>query len=54
MTQSGNADPPVGLQTRNIFLDTEVFRSSDHNLNAELMRLFACYMDDAVFELHTT
>ena len=54
MTQSGNADPPVGLETRNVFLDTEVFRSCDHNLNAELMWLFRCYMDDAVFEFHTT
>ena len=54
MTQSGNADPPVGLETRNIFFDTEVFRSSDHNLNANLLWFFGCYMDEAVFDFHTT
>ena len=54
MTQSGYADPPVGLETRNVFLDTEVFRSCDHNLIAGLMWLFTCYMHDAVFEFHTT
>ena len=54
MTQSDNADPAIGLETRNIFFDTEVFRSCDHNLNAKLMWLFSCYMDEAVFDFHTT
>ena len=54
MTQSGSTDPPVGLETRNIFLDTEVFRSCDHNLETDLMWVLGCYMDDAVFDVHTT
>ena len=54
MTECGNADPPVGLETRNVFFDTEVFRSCGHNLDSGLMWVFGCYMDDGVFEVHTT
>ena len=54
MTESGNVDLPVGLETRNVFFDTEVFRSCGHNLNSGLMWVFGCYMDDGVFEFHTT
>ena len=43
-----------GLETRNIFLDTEVFRSYGHNLNAKTMRVLGGYVADGIFVLHTT
>ena len=54
MTQSGNADPPVGLETRNVFLDTEVFRSYGHNVDAEPLKVLGRYVEDGIFVLHTT
>ena len=41
MTDTANAEHPVGLETRNIFLDTEVFRSSGHSLNTAIMKFLA-------------
>ena len=54
MTEIYNAGDRVGLETRNIFLDTEVFRSYDHNLNAKHMKVLGGYIADGVFVLHTT
>lgn len=54
MTESYNVGDRVGLETRNIFLDTEVFRSYGHNLNAKHMKVLGGYIADGVFVLHTT
>ena len=54
MTGTCNAGDRVGLETRNIFLDTEVFRSHGHNLNAKPMKVLGRYIADGVFVLHTT
>ncbi len=47
-------DPPVGLETRHVFLDTEVFRANYHDLNSSIMRVLARYVKDGIFVLHTT
>ena len=39
MTERGTKEHVVGLESRNIFLDTEAFRSCGHNLNAKLMKV---------------
>lgn len=44
----------MGLETRHIFLDTEVFNSCGHNLNAEPMQVLGRYVADGVFVPHTT
>ena len=54
MTETCNSRDRVGLETRNIFLDTDVFRSYGHNLNANPMKVLGEYITDGVFELHTT
>ena len=54
MTETCNEGDPVGLETRNIFLDTEVFRSYCHSLNAKTMRVLGGYVADGIFVLHTT
>ena len=54
MTDTCNEEHPVGLETRNIFLDTEVFRSNGHNLNTKVMKLLGRYVADGIFVLHTT
>ena len=54
VTDKFKQEPPVGLETRNIFLDTEVFRSNGHNLNTEIMKLLGRYVADGIFVLHTT
>ena len=54
MTDTSNEEGPVGLETRNIFLDTEVFRSFRHNLNANTMKVLGGYIADGIFNLHTT
>ena len=54
MAETSNPETPVGLETRNIFLDTEVFRSYGHNVNAEPMKVLGQYVEDGVFVLHTT
>ena len=54
MTETCNAGDRVGLETRNIFLDTEVFGSHHHNLNAKTMKVLGRYIADGVFVLHTT
>ena len=45
---------PVGLETRHIFLDTEVYRSFGHNLQAQPMQVLGRYVEDGVLVLHTT
>ena len=47
-------DQPVGLETRHIFLDTEVYKSCGHNLNAKPMQILGRYVADGAFVLHTT
>ena len=54
MTDTANHERPVGPETRNIFLDTEVFRSNGHNLSTEIMTVLGAYLADEVFVLHTT
>ena len=54
MTEATKSGDRVGLDTRNIFLDTEVFRSYGHNLNANPMKVLGEYIADGVFVLHTT
>ena len=47
-------EPSVGLETRHVFLDTEVFRANHHDLNTNIMRVLARYIEDGIFLLHTT
>ena len=54
MIETCNDEQPAGLETRNIFLDTEVFRSYGHNLNAKTMKILGGYVADGIFVLHTT
>ena len=54
MTDAGNDEHPVGLETRNIFLDAEVFRSNGHNLSTAMMKVLGDYLADGVLVLHTT
>ena len=54
MTDTCNEEHPVGLETRNIFLDTEVFRSNGHNLNSKMMKLLGRDVADGIFVLHIT
>ena len=54
MTDAGNDEHPVGLETRNIFLDAEVFRSNGYNLGTEMMKVLGDYLADGLFVLHTT
>ena len=54
MTETYNERVRIGLETRNIFLDTEVFRSCGHNLNAKLMKVLDGYLADEICVLHTT
>ena len=44
----------VGLETRDVFVDTEVYRRCDHNVNAKLMTILGEYVKDGIFVLHTT
>ena len=54
MNDTGKDEHPVGIATRNIFLDTEVFRSNGHNLNTTIMKVLGDYLADEIFVLHTT
>ena len=54
MTEKSDEEAAVGVETRNVFLDTEVFRSYGHNLNSETMKVFGGYVADGVFVLYTT
>ena len=54
MTDACNEECPVGLETRNIFLDTDVFRSNAHNLNTKIMKLLDRYVANGIFVLHST
>ena len=54
MADTCNEEYPVGPETRNVFLDTEVFRSYRHNLNAKTMEVLGRYVEEGIFVLHTT
>lgn len=54
MTDQSTEESSAGLETRNIFLDTEVYRSNGYNLNSDIMKLLGHYVTDRVFVLHTT
>ena len=54
MTNTRVEEPPVGLGTRHVFLDTEVFRANQHDLHSNIMRVLARYIEDGIFVLHTT
>ena len=54
MSGSGKEGYQTGLETRHVFLDTDVFRSCGHNLNAELMKVFGEYVADGILAFHTT
>lgn len=54
MTDAANDEDPVGPETRNIFLDAEVFRSNGHSLSTDMMNVLGDYLADGVFVLHTT
>lgn len=47
-------DESVGLQTRHVFLDTQVFRALRHNPYSGPLKTLRSYVDDGVFHLHTT
>ena len=47
-------EPSVGLETRHVFLDTEVFRANHHDLNSNIMKVLARYVEDGILVLHTT
>jgi hypothetical protein len=44
----------AGLQTRHVFLDTEVYRQYAHNLNIPPLQSFLALIKDHVFTLHIT
>jgi PIN domain len=44
----------VGLQTRHVFLDTEVYRRYGHNLNIQPLQSFLSRITDQIFTLHIT
>ena len=54
MVNTRSQETPVGLETRHVFLDTEVFRASRHDLNSNIMRVLGRYVEDGIFVLHTT
>ena len=54
VTDQSTEESSAGLETRNIFLDTEVYRSNGYNLNSDIMKLLGHYVTDRVFVLHTT
>ena len=54
MTDTSNKQHLVGLETRNIFLDTQVFRFYGHNLNTKIMELLGRYVAEGICLLHTT
>ena len=54
MIEPRNESDEVGLETRNLFLDTEVFSSQDYKLDTKLMKILGQYVADGVFVLHTT
>ena len=47
-------DDRVGIETRNVFLDTEVYRSENHRLDTKLMKVLGQYVLDGILALHTT
>ena len=54
MAKRRTREQSVGLETKHIFLDTEVYKSCGHNLNAKPMQVLGRYVADGVFVLHTT
>jgi hypothetical protein len=44
----------AGLQTRHVFLDTEVYRQYGHNLNIRPLQSFLALIKDHIFTLHIT
>ncbi|MDE0453185.1 MAG: PIN domain-containing protein [Gammaproteobacteria bacterium] len=54
MAKPRKGEQSVGLETRHIFLDTEVYKSCGHNLYAKPMQVLGRYVEDGVFVLHTT
>jgi PIN domain len=51
---SPNNTSEVGLKTRHVFLDTEVYRRFGHNLNAKVLQTLLKQIKDHVCTLHTT
>ncbi len=54
MAKRREREQPVGVESRHVFLDTEVFRSCAHDLSAKPMQILGRYVEDGVFVLHTT
>ena len=52
--ESPNDQRSFGLRTRNVFLDTQVYRSHAHNLRTKVMELLRNYVADGIFLLHIT
>ncbi|MBL4829509.1 MAG: DUF4935 domain-containing protein [Aliivibrio sp.] len=48
------APQATGLETRHIFFDTQVYRTYGHDLGASLLKVFAVYIEEGIFVLHTT
>jgi len=44
----------IGLKTRHVFLDTQVYRQYGHNLNTKVLRSLLQQVQDHVFTLHIT
>lgn len=54
MTETPSDQHSFGLRTRNVFLDTELYRSHAHNLRTKMMKLLGNYVADGIFLLHVT
>lgn len=54
MNKQQTHEQPAGVETRHVFLDTGVFRSFGHSLDAKPIQLLGRYVVDGVFVLHTT
>ena len=54
MTETCSDEQSLGLETRNVFLDTEVYRSYGHNLSTKMMKVLGNYVEDGILVLHIT
>ena len=54
MNETPSDKHSFGLRTRNVFLDTEFYRSSAHNLRTKMMKVLGNYVTDGIFYLHIT
>jgi len=54
MSKNPNRTLGLGLKTRHVFLDTQVYRQYGHNLNAKVLQTFLKQIKAHVCTLHIT